>query len=143
LSRRQKILIGVVYIDLDGFKAINDRMGHSAGDELLIAVSGRLRECVRDIDTVARIGGDEFCAVLVDIRGVEECEHLLNRMLSACSTPVVLSGKTCEVSASVGATLFPEDGESAGDLLIHADQAMYAAKQQGKNRYRFFNSLGT
>jgi diguanylate cyclase (GGDEF)-like protein len=129
----------VVYLDLDGFKSVNDRYGHSAGDELLVAVSRRMKLTLRDGDTLARIGGDEFVAVLSEIERPEDCQIALDRLLSAAATPLAAGAHTLQVSASIGVTLFPEDGADADLLLRHADQAMYTAKQGGKNRYHYFD----
>lgn len=142
LTRRTRQSLAVLYLDLDGFKTINDQYGHAAGDELLIAVSGRMKEAMREVDTLARIGGDEFVAVLVDVSNLNDCCHLIQRILQACAEPVVVSGRVLQVSASVGATLYPQDDVDADQLIRHADQAMYKAKQAGKNRIHIFEGVG-
>ncbi|PKI27505.1 hypothetical protein CXF83_12735 [Shewanella sp. Choline-02u-19] len=139
-SQRQHSLLAVAFLDLDGFKDVNDTYGHVVGDELLIVVSSRMREALRDVDTLARIGGDEFVAVMENIATVEDCEPMLERLLQAASEPVVIGGVRLEVSASIGVTIYPQDGVDADQLMRHADQAMYVAKQEGKNRYRLFDS---
>ncbi|WP_185817640.1 bifunctional diguanylate cyclase/phosphodiesterase [Shewanella atlantica] len=138
--RRQNSLLAVAFLDLDGFKEVNDTYGHVVGDELLIVVSSRMKEALRSVDTLARIGGDEFVAVMEDIETVEDCEPMLERLLQAASEPVLVGGVRLEVSASIGVTIYPQDGVDADQLMRHADQAMYVAKQEGKNRYRLFDS---
>jgi len=142
-SQRRQNLLAVAYLDLDGFKAINDTHGHNAGDELLVALSSGMRQSLREGDTLARIGGDEFIAVLVDLNHFTDHEPLLDRLLHAASSPVTVSTSSgpvrLQVSASIGVTLYPQDNADADLLLRHADQAMYAAKQSGKNRYRLFD----
>lgn len=137
--QRRGNLMGVVFIDIDHFKYINDSYGLPMGDQLLTALAQRLRDSLRDGDTLARLGGDEFVAVLVDLPDVHECEIVLERLLAAASQPIVLSGQAMQVSASVGAALYPQDGTQADTLLRHADQAMYQAKLGGKNRYQLFD----
>ena len=139
-SQRRDQSLAVVYLDLDGFKAVNDTHGHSVGDELLIAVAQRMQEALRDGDTLARIGGDEFVAVLGDLEHPQACEPVLERLLIAASSPVSVAGVVLQVSASVGVTLYPQDAADADQLLRHADHAMYQAKQAGKNRYHLFDT---
>ena len=131
--------VAVVYLDLDGFKAVNDLHGHGVGDELLVTLSQRMRAVLRETDTLARIGGDEFVAVLVDLVLVQEAEPVLQRLLKAASAPVEVGDLSLQVSASIGVTIFPQDNAEADLLLRHADQAMYVAKQAGKNRYHVFD----
>ena len=138
-SQRRGYSLAVVYLDLDGFKLVNDRYGHDMGDELLITITERLKLALREYDTLARIGGDEFVAVLVDFEKQQDCEAILDRLLLAASNPVTVKGQIMQVSASIGVTLFPYDGVDADLLLRHADQAMYLAKQAGKNRYHLFD----
>lgn len=134
LARRQKLVLAIVYIDLDGFKLINDNFGHLAGDALLVTVSARIKDALREVDTLARLGGDEFAAVLVDVQGLDECKVLIQRVLLACAEPVAIDGRMAQVSASIGLTLYPQDEGSPEELLAHADQAMYRAKKAGKNQ---------
>ncbi|PMG49013.1 EAL domain-containing protein [Shewanella sp. 10N.286.52.B9] len=136
--RRGKFL-AVAYLDLDGFKAVNDTYGHNVGDELLITLSQLMSETLRDGDILARIGGDEFIALLVDLESMHDCELVLERMLEVASCPIKAAGAILQVSASIGVTLYPQDGVSADQLIRHADQAMYIAKQSGKNRYHLFD----
>jgi diguanylate cyclase (GGDEF)-like protein/PAS domain S-box-containing protein len=138
-SQRHKHSLAVVFLDLDGFKAINDAHGHAAGDKLLIEVAQRIKGALREGDTLSRIGGDEFVAILADLEKVQSCEPVLARMLQAASSPVMHGQHALQVTASMGVTLYPQDGSDADLLMRHADQAMYAAKQAGKNRYHLFD----
>lgn len=131
--------LAVAFLDLDGFKEVNDAHGHNVGDALLIALSERMSSALRDEDTLARIGGDEFIAVLADLGQASDCEPVLQRLLRAAAEPVAVHGLRLQVSASIGVTLFPQDGADADQLIRHADQAMYQAKQAGKNRYHLFD----
>tara|TARA_R110001583_G_scaffold8952_2_gene42235 strand:+ start:10256 stop:12772 length:2517 start_codon:yes stop_codon:yes gene_type:complete len=140
-SQRHHNLLAVVFLDLDSFKHINDTYGHNLGDELLIIVSLRMKEALREGDSLARIGGDEFVAVLADLTTVEDCEPVLERLLLAASDPVKVDNVELKVSASIGVTLYPQDNVSADQLMRHADQAMYVAKESGKNRYHFFDTV--
>ncbi|MDR3439112.1 PAS domain S-box protein [Telmatospirillum sp.] len=131
--------LAVAYLDLDGFKVVNDRYGHDIGDELLTTISQRMKAALRDGDTLARIGGDEFVALLVDLERPQDCKAVLDRLLEASSDPVTVGDLILEVSSSIGVTLYPDDGVDADLLLRHADQAMYVAKLAGKNRYHVFD----
>jgi diguanylate cyclase (GGDEF)-like protein/PAS domain S-box-containing protein len=140
-TQRRNDLLAVVFLDLDGFKEINDRHGHEAGDELLICLSKRLHDAVREGDSVARLGGDEFVALLIDILGKKDVEPLLERLLVAASQPVHLGQEVLQVSASLGVTFYPQaQPVDAEQLLRQADNAMYQAKQSGKNRYRLYDA---
>jgi len=140
---RRKRSLSVIYLDLDGFKAINDTFGHDAGDTLLVSLSQRMKAALREEDSLARFGGDEFVAVLVDLERPQDCVPVLERLLQAAATPIPIEfeGDKVEVSvsASIGATSYPQDGADADQLMRHADQAMYMAKQAGKNRYHLFD----
>ena len=139
-TKRQKHALAVVFIDLDGFKAINDNYGHKAGDQLLIAAAEHMQQVLREGDTLARIGGDEFVAVLLDQPTTAGCVPLLNRLLAAAARPVLFGKLNLQVSASLGITFYPqEEVIDAEQLLRQADQSMYQAKQAGKNCYHFFN----
>jgi diguanylate cyclase (GGDEF)-like protein/PAS domain S-box-containing protein len=139
-SRRHGSNLAVCYLDLDGFKPINDQFGHEGGDRLLIEIAQRLQSTSRADDTVARLGGDEFVLLWNDIGAQAQCTHAIERVLAAVSAPVVIDGTSVSVSASIGVTLFPDDNVDADSLLRHADHAMYSAKQLGKNRYQLFDS---
>jgi diguanylate cyclase (GGDEF)-like protein/PAS domain S-box-containing protein len=138
--KRYEQSLAVVFLDLDGFKAVNDVYGHGVGDELLIALSLRMKEALREGDSLARFGGDEFVAVLADLASVEDCEPVLERLLTAVSEPIRINDIALNVSASIGVTLYPQDDMDAEQLIRHADQAMYAAKESGKNRYHLFDT---
>ncbi len=138
-ARRTKTRVAVAYLDLDSFKPINDKIGHDAGDRLISEIALRLKENVREGDTVARPGGDEFVLLLTDIGSREECENTLKRLLDIISKPFPVDGLPIHVTMSVGVTLYPEDSSDAETLLRHSDQAMHEAKQSGRNRYHFFD----
>lgn len=139
-ARRTGRGLAVAYIDLDGFKAINDHFGHEAGDQLLVAIARQMQQVLREGDTLARLGGDEFVAILIDIDGVEACAPLLERLLAAAAQPMPFGEHQLQVSASLGVTFYPQAQELGGDqLLRQADQAMYQAKQAGKNSYQVFD----
>lgn len=139
-AQREQRILATCYLDLDGFKPINDTWGHATGDNLLIQVAQRLQNCVRGNDTVARLGGDEFVVLLDNLHTIDEGERALQRILEALSAPFAVGAVTVTISASVGATFFPNDGADADALIRHADQAMYLAKQGGRNRYHLFDS---
>jgi diguanylate cyclase (GGDEF)-like protein len=137
---RRNQTLAVVCIDLDGFKAVNDRYGYDVGDELIVEVAHRMKEALRDGDTLARIGGDEFIAVMVDLENIEDSEPVLKRLLKAAAKPVTLGDAVMQVSASIGISLDPQEHLDADQLIRHAVQAMYAAKQTGKHRYHLFDA---
>ncbi|MDD5300124.1 MAG: EAL domain-containing protein [Gallionella sp.] len=139
-SKREKKLLAVCYLDLDGFKAINDSMGHEAGDMVLIEISTRIKNAVREGDTVARLGGDEFVVLLTGLEAPEECATSLYRLLEAVAQPIFVNDKLFKLSASIGVALYPLDDEDPDILLRHADQAMYTAKQSGRNRYYLYDT---
>ncbi|MCU7846766.1 MAG: EAL domain-containing protein [Candidatus Thiodiazotropha sp. (ex Lucinoma kastoroae)] len=138
-SKRNGTCVGVCYLDLDGFKPINDRYGHDIGDLILIEIGQRLKNTLRDEDTVSRIGGDEFALILTSLPDLDECRLILDRVLAAIAKPIILEEFVFEVNASIGLTLFPEDDVDAEILMRHADHAMYVAKEAGKNRYHLFD----
>jgi diguanylate cyclase (GGDEF)-like protein/PAS domain S-box-containing protein len=132
--------VAVCYLDLDGFKSINDKFGHGAGDELLKQAAERLLTCVRGNDTVCRFGGDEFVLVLANLTDNEECEAIVNRILAKVNTPFALNNEAVvEVSASVGVALYPDDSTNKELLIRQADHAMYRAKLLGRNRLAHFS----
>ena len=138
-ARREQELLVVCYLDLDGYKAIADRLGHAAGDRILGEVDGRLRQVLREEEPVARLDGDEFVVLLVGLRAIEECAGSLQRMLDRIRRPVSLVGEALEVSASIGVALFPQDEEDAETLLRHAKLAMNLAKLGGRDRFHLFD----
>ena len=131
----------LLFMDLDGFKRINDEYGHDTGDRVLEVVGRRLRHCLRDEDPVARLGGDEFVALLSDLHGAADAEKVANKIIDEINRPIMLSTNNHHVGITVGIAVFPDDGADAEGLLSRADQAMYAAKKRGKNTYaRLANS---
>lgn len=138
-SHQDGCSIAVLYIDLDGFKAINDQYGHDVGDKLLIAVSQQMNAALREGDTLARIGGDEFIVILTELQQPQDYEPIIARLLHAAAYPVAINERILRVSASMGATIYPQDGVDAEQLVRHADQAMYIAKQAGKNCCHLFD----
>ena len=138
--RRQQHL-AVAYLDLDGFKSVNDRHGHDVGDQFLIALATAMKDTLREGDTLARIGGDEFVAVLIDLESAEGSVPMLTRLLEAAAAPVQLGALVLQASTSIGVTFYPQSqGIEADQLLRQADQAMYQAKVAGKNRYKIFDA---
>ena len=141
-AQRRGQQLAVAYLDLDGFKAINDHHGHEIGDQVLIDLASRMRDCLRECDTLARLGGDEFVAVLIDLTEPEASVPLLNRLLAAAALPVPIGELSLQVSASLGVTFYPQAHDiDADQLLRQADQAMYQAKLAGKNRYHVFDAV--
>ena len=139
LARRQGKMAAVVYLDLDRFKLINDSLGHGVGDLLLVQVAQRLRSAVREADTLARTGGDEFTAVLVGVEDPREVEVLGERLVAAMEKPFPIQDRELFVSISVGVAIFPQDGDDSATLQKNADVAMYVAKSRGKNRFQRFS----
>jgi diguanylate cyclase (GGDEF)-like protein/PAS domain S-box-containing protein len=134
-AKRKGLILAVCYLDLDGFKPVNDQYGHDTGDALLVEVAQRLRQCVRDNDTVSRIGGDEFVLLLPNLPQVEECDSIVRRVVAALAQPFQLQGgRQASVTASVGVACFPLDAQDPHHLLGHADRAMYSAKQKGPGK---------
>jgi len=132
--------VALVFLDLDLFKEVNDTLGHEVGDTLLRAVAGRISGAVRENDMVARLGGDEFTLILEGLGDSPVVDRILDDVLEALARPYILSGQEVTISASVGVTFYPQDGEDVGELLRNADLAMYAAKEGGRNQYRRFES---
>ncbi|NWL07528.1 putative bifunctional diguanylate cyclase/phosphodiesterase [Pseudomonas hunanensis] len=138
-SRREDIPLAVCMLDLDGFKAVNDGYGHAVGDLLLVEVAQRLKSILRGGDAVARLSGDEFVLILRDVDDEQQLHTALRRVLRALAAPCVVREHRLSLSASIGVTLYPQDDEDADTLVRHADQAMYVAKQRGRNRYHLFD----
>ncbi len=138
-ARATKARLAVCMLDLDGFKAVNDGYGHDSGDLLLVEVARRLKRFLGAGDAVARLSGDEFVLILGDLQGPPCLQDILERVLRAIAVPCVIRGRSISVSASIGVTQFPGDNDDADTLLRHADQAMYLAKQRGRNRYHLFD----
>ncbi len=136
---RQREESAIIYIDLDGFKNINDRFGHDAGDHLLNMMADNFRECVRRTDALARIGGDEFIIIVHQIDDSGFLVSLMEKLMDAATAPVEYDGTLASISASIGVAMYPAHGDTVDELLRHADQAMYQAKNEGKNTFRFFS----
>lgn len=139
-TRRDKGMMAVCYLDLDGFKPVNDNYGHAVGDRVLVEVARRIKNAIREDDTVARLGGDEFVVLLVGILAPEECVSSLHRLLEVIHEPIEIESHMVILSASIGVAIFPEGEQDADTLMRHADQAMYLAKQSGKNRYHLYDA---
>ncbi len=137
IAKRNQRSIALLYIDLDGFKQVNDTLGHHAGDLLLVEVADRLRLCVRESDTLARLGGDEFTMILNDTHEREAVKMVARKVIESITAPFDLEGRILHIGASIGIARYPDDAENKGALLIMADKVMYAAKAAGKNTYRF------
>ncbi|NIR50566.1 EAL domain-containing protein, partial [candidate division KSB1 bacterium] len=139
MAKRQKGLCGILYLDLDRFKIINDTLGHAIGDILLQEVAKRLRSCVREVDTVARIGGDEFSIVLVNLTNAVDAESVAGKILKALAKPVQADEHELFITTSIGISLYPSHDDDAESLLKKADAAMYQAKALGRNNYQVYD----
>ena len=128
-----------MFLDLDGFKFINDKFGHNVGDDVLKEVAKRLLLLVRQSDTVARVGGDEFIFFINNPKGKDEVTYIANRIVSSIREPMEIRGEVLQIGTSVGIAMFPDDGSTSVDLIKNADTAMYAAKGLGKNNVSFFS----
>lgn len=138
-SKKKNLTLAVLFLDLDGFKAVNDTHGHDIGDELLKIIALRMQFTLRQNDTLARIGGDEFVGLLSDLKQIEDAIPVIERLLESVNTPVKINNFKVQVSASIGVAIYPEHGLDADILLRNSDHAMYQAKQRGKNQYFIFN----
>jgi diguanylate cyclase (GGDEF)-like protein/PAS domain S-box-containing protein len=130
--------VAVVFIDIDNFKHINDTLGHVFGDRILVKVSEYLAHCMRDSDTVARWGGDEFLVITPELQSLDQVEVVVEKIIEELGHPIVIDGREFTTTASLGITGYPDDAENVDELLSHADTAMYQAKSAGKNTYRFY-----
>ena len=140
-ARRHHQSFALMFIDLDGFKPVNDTLGHAIGDELLQNVAQRLLNCVRDTDTCARLGGDEFTIILTEVEDLSAVPEVADRILDTLHQPFILANRSVEISASIGIALYPQDSGDADNLLQCADLAMYEAKRLGKGRYCFYKKF--
>lgn len=138
LAKRNKFKVAVLFLDLDGFKKVNDTLGHDTGDLLLQGVSVRLKEAIRASDTAARVGGDEFILVLNEIGTDENAAFMANKIIAALAAPFELNGQRCNVGGSIGISIFPDGSTDSETLIKQADDAMYLAKQSGKNVHKFY-----
>ena len=137
-ARRNDTCVAILFIDLDGFKQVNDDMGHSAGDLLLMSFADRLKGCIRESETASRFGGDEFSVVLSDIEGEHDAAVVAQRILESCKYPHMIADQECLIGSSIGISVFPSDGTIAEILIRNADTAMYLAKQDGGHQYLFY-----
>ena len=140
-SQRKKLSLGLLYVDLDRFKKINDSLGHDAGDELLIIVAGILNECVRSSDTVCRLGGDEFTIILPEINDISDAGKVAEKIINIMSHPLDLRGNEISITPSIGISIFPEDATDFEALMKNADAAMYHAKSTGRNNYQYYSQF--
>ncbi len=137
-GKRSKTSVGLMFVDLDGFKAVNDTLGHDAGDQLLIEASRRLEKCVREADTVARLGGDEFTVIMPLIDNFDAAAVVADRIIASLGQPFDLGGREGRISASIGISILPAQASTASELLHNADVAMYQAKRSGKAKYEIY-----
>ena len=140
-SRKRKLPLAVLFLDLDRFKHVNDTHGHETGDKLLQAVAQRIKDSVRNEDIVVRMGGDEFVVILSAVRSAEQVNETAARITAALNVPVHIDGKPLVTTVSVGVSLYPRDGEDVGSLLRHSDTAMYQAKDRGRNNFQVFSPV--
>ena len=138
-AKRRDNRLAVLFLDLDGFKGVNDTLGHVAGDILLKEVGVRLLEAVREGDTVARFGGDEYALVLCDVKNQDNVAVIANKIIASLSLPFTLNGEQCNIGGSIGVSMFPDDHTDMEPLINQADTAMYSAKKGGKNHFRFYD----
>ena len=137
-ARRVQNKVAVMFLDLDGFKEVNDTLGHDAGDEVIREVAIRLGSATRETDTIARFGGDEFTILLTEIEAKEGIEIAAQKIIDAVSEPIRINSTDARVTTSIGISLYPQDSDDSETLIRQADMAMYAAKESGKNKYLFF-----
>lgn len=142
-AKRNNLKVALLFIDLDHFKEINDSLGHDIGDEVLKIITSRLKDTLRDKDTLARLGGDEFTVILGDLEEVQNVSSISSKILIALSKPIIIQENTLYVSSSIGISIYPDDGNNTQDLLKFADSAMYKAKNEGRNNYQFYDSIMT
>lgn len=140
-AQRYKQKLAILFLDLDGFKKVNDNFGHCTGDGLLKAVAERLNETARSMDTVARVGGDEFVFILNDVGQAENAATVAKKVVESLARPFAIHGNICSIGGSIGISIFPDDTENMETLVKQADDAMYLAKSKGKNNYQFFSAI--
>jgi diguanylate cyclase (GGDEF)-like protein/PAS domain S-box-containing protein len=140
MSHRLSQSAALLFIDLDHFKAVNDTLGHDAGDVLLVQAADRISQCVREADTVARMGGDEFTVILSQLGDTKHAGRVAQNIIEQLSQPFIISGATLNISASIGIAFCPQDGKSVEQLLKNADKSMYAAKAAGRGRFNYFTA---
>ncbi|MEN8304006.1 MAG: EAL domain-containing protein, partial [Campylobacterota bacterium] len=142
-AKRNSSKVALLFIDLDHFKEINDSLGHIVGDEVLKIITSRLKETIRDQDTLARLGGDEFTVILEDLEEAQDSSLIANKILDVLVKPLDVAHNTLYISSSIGISIYPDDGGTAQNLLKYADSAMYKAKDEGRNNYQYYNSRMT
>ena len=140
-STRDGGVLGVIFVDVDKFKSINDTLGHDAGDVLLKTIASRMQGSIRETDTVARLSGDEFIVLLDGCKDISDIFVAIKKLVSAFQAPLNLANESFKVTMSMGVSVYPHNGESATQLLKNADIAMYKAKLEGRNRYKFFDLI--
>ncbi len=140
-AERHSGKVALLYLDLNGFKAVNDTRGHDVGDQLLKSTTNRLLACVRDCDTVSRLGGDEFVILLTDVRSSEDAANTATRVMRSLAVPHQIDGADLKVTAAIGISLYPDDAQSVAQLLSNGDAAMYDAKTTGPDKYTFYTSV--
>ncbi|MGM0702888.1 MAG: diguanylate cyclase domain-containing protein [Pseudomonadota bacterium] len=139
LAKRHRQQVALLFIDLDAFKAVNDRLGHAAGDGLLQSIARRLKSCVRETDTVCRLGGDEFVILLTEVHGIDDTHHVAETIFRALRPPHRIGEHTIDMTVSLGISLYPDSGTTPDELIHRADAAMYHIKRQGRNAYQVFS----
>ncbi len=139
-AQRESWMLAVLFVDLNHFKVVNDTFGHVVGDEVLQMVAGRIRSCLRESDTVARFGGDEFIILLQDVTEMDSVAHIATHIINSITRVITLYGREIYIGASIGITVYPDDAENVDSLLRNADMAMYQAKERGRNTYQFFTA---
>ena len=139
-AKRRSTRIGVLFVDLDNFKSVNDNLGHDAGDELLVESAQRIQNSIRSLDTVARYSGDEFVALLVDVFSATVVSRIADDIVAAMRKPFVIAGRQVYCSVSIGVAFYPDDGDNVDTLVIKADQAMYEVKKSGRNSWLFYTT---
>jgi diguanylate cyclase (GGDEF)-like protein len=135
---RNGTLVGLLFVDVDRFKQVNDSLGHSFGDQLLCSVSKRLQSCAREADTIARLGGDEFAILMDNLKDIDDPERVAQRIVESMQNPMHISGRTLSITVSIGVAIYPNDDTDVAVLLTKADTAMYEAKSKGRNGYRSY-----
>lgn len=143
MARRNKTKLALLYVDIDGFKVVNDNCGHNVGDQVLKEISKRFCACVREIDTVARVGGDEFLIILTNIEDLQDVISVAKELLKEVTQPYPIEISDIDIGASIGVAIYPDDGVRAQELVNLADQAMYEVKRKGKNSYAFVERNGS
>jgi diguanylate cyclase (GGDEF)-like protein/PAS domain S-box-containing protein len=140
-AKRHHTKFALLFLDLDGFKNVNDKFGHDVGDRLLKEVAERLRQNSRGEDTAARTGGDEFIIILNDVAHARNAAIVADKIIRSLAEPFIIEGNTCQIGGSIGISIFPDDSDNMETLVSQSDDAMYRAKAEGKNSYRFFATL--